>query len=171
MLGVLSAKFHSTVTNDVPTSPSTRHKRITRTDSLQDTQKGQTSHQPPTSQDAPFRGHGRSERPKIVVPSLLVYFILRVARMSPPLRASNEGPSQAGRCTRTGDSPSHPSPCWRAYKHPASSDQLASTEPTSAAGIIRETARLSRRYRADVQGPLSKWDIPPCRHSSTKQSL
>ena len=34
---------------------------------------------------------GRSERPKMILPSLLVYVVSRMARMSPPLRASNEG--------------------------------------------------------------------------------
>jgi len=38
--------------------------------------------------DAPFRGQGRSKRPKIVLPSSLIYGILRMTRMSPPLRAS-----------------------------------------------------------------------------------
>jgi hypothetical protein len=42
----------------------------------------------PARQDAPFRGQGRSERPKIVLPSSLVYGLQRVGRMSPPLRAS-----------------------------------------------------------------------------------
>jgi hypothetical protein len=40
--------------------------------------------------DAPFPQQGRSERPKIVLPTSLVYGIQRMARMSPPLRASNE---------------------------------------------------------------------------------
>ena len=34
---------------------------------------------------------GRSERPKMIFPSLLVYVVPRMARMSPLLRASNEG--------------------------------------------------------------------------------
>ena len=40
--------------------------------------------------DAPFRGQGRSERPTMIFPSLLLY-LSRMARMGPPLRASNEG--------------------------------------------------------------------------------
>jgi len=47
---------------------------------------------------------GRSERPKIVLPRSLVYFILGMARMSPPLRASNRV-SLFLFCTGT---PSHP---------------------------------------------------------------
>ena len=35
---------------------------------------------------------GHSERSKIVLPSSLVYFILGMARMSPPLHASNQSP-------------------------------------------------------------------------------
>jgi hypothetical protein len=45
----------------------------------------------PARQDAPFRGQGRSERPKIVLPCSLVYVTLRMTRMSSLLRASNEG--------------------------------------------------------------------------------
>ena len=44
----------------------------------------------PARQDALFRGQGRSERVKMILPSLLVS-LPRMARMSPPLRASNEG--------------------------------------------------------------------------------
>jgi hypothetical protein len=42
----------------------------------------------PARQDAPFRGQGRSERPEIVLPGSFVYGILRMTRMSPPLRAA-----------------------------------------------------------------------------------
>ena len=41
--------------------------------------------------DAPFPKQGLSERPTMILPSLLVYVVLRMAQMSPPLRASNEG--------------------------------------------------------------------------------
>jgi hypothetical protein len=33
----------------------------------------------------------RSQRSNMILPSLLVYVVPRMARMSPPLRASNEG--------------------------------------------------------------------------------
>jgi hypothetical protein len=33
---------------------------------------------------------GRSERPKMILPSLLAYLVPGMVRMSPPLRASNE---------------------------------------------------------------------------------
>jgi len=45
----------------------------------------------PARRDAPFRGQGCSELPNIILPGLLVYIVLGMARMSPPLRASNEG--------------------------------------------------------------------------------
>jgi hypothetical protein len=41
--------------------------------------------------DAPCPEQGRSERSNMILPSLLVYVVPRMARMSPPLRASNEG--------------------------------------------------------------------------------
>ena len=59
---------------------------------LQDAQKVDLFTLPtPARQDAPLRRQDRSERPKIVLPISLVYSILGMARMSPPLRASNEG--------------------------------------------------------------------------------
>jgi hypothetical protein len=45
--------------------------------------------------DTPFRRQGRSERPTKVFPSLLGYMFPRIARMSPPLRAFNEGSHRA----------------------------------------------------------------------------
>jgi hypothetical protein len=58
---------------------------------LQDAQKDDLFTLPtPARQDAPFREQGRSERPKIVLPISLVYFILGMVRMSPPLHVSNE---------------------------------------------------------------------------------
>jgi hypothetical protein len=49
------------------------------------------THPTPARQDAPFRGQGRSEGPNMIVPSLLVYIVPGMVRLSPPLRASNEG--------------------------------------------------------------------------------
>ena len=40
--------------------------------------------------DVPFLKQGRSERPKTVLPSMLVYVAPMMARMSPPLCASRE---------------------------------------------------------------------------------
>ena len=44
----------------------------------------------------------------MIIPSLLAYVIPKMARMSPPLRASNEGSSETARCASTGDSPGYP---------------------------------------------------------------
>ena len=57
----------------------------------QDAQKGDLLTRPTLARrDAPYPSQGRRRRPTIVLPSSLVYFILRMARMSSPLRASNE---------------------------------------------------------------------------------
>ena len=63
----------------------------------------------PARQDAPLRRQGRSERPKIVLPSSPVYFILRGWPGESPTARVQRGPSQAARCASTGDSPGHPS--------------------------------------------------------------
>ena len=42
--------------------------------------------------DAPCPKQGRSERLQMLLPSLLVYVVLWMARMSPPLRASSQSP-------------------------------------------------------------------------------
>ena len=44
----------------------------------------------------------------MILPGLLVYVVLRMTRMSPLLRASNEGLLETARCASTGDSPGHP---------------------------------------------------------------
>ena len=46
----------------------------------------------------------------MILPSLLVYVIPGMARMSPPVARVQRGPSQAARCASTGDLPGHPSP-------------------------------------------------------------
>jgi hypothetical protein len=51
---------------------------------------------------------GRSKRPKIGLPISFVYFILGMARMSPTLRASNEG-LRRPRVARAQGTPGHPS--------------------------------------------------------------
>ena len=45
----------------------------------------------PARQDAPSHRQGRSEWLQMATPRLYVYLVPEMARMSPPLRASNEG--------------------------------------------------------------------------------
>jgi hypothetical protein len=73
----------------------------------------------PARQDAPFRGQGRSERTKIILPSLFVYRVPGMVRMSPPLRASNEAIPRARVARAQGTYRAIPSPAGGRFQHPA----------------------------------------------------
>ena len=62
---------------------------------------------------------GRRERTKMILPSLLVYVIPGMARMSPPLRASNEGLLRPRVARAQGTHRAIPSPAGGHFQHPA----------------------------------------------------
>jgi hypothetical protein len=57
--------------------------------------------------DAPLPKQGRSESPKMILPSLLLYAVQDGSDESPTARIQR-GPSEAARCASPGDSPGHP---------------------------------------------------------------
>jgi hypothetical protein len=127
-------------------------------------QKGQTFH-PPTPavippshpesaktdsspMDAPFRGQGRSKRPKIVLPSSLVYGIQRMTRMSPPLRAFFQFPQYLFKGSLV-------DPRLR-----ASNEHILIVRVPRAGGRPGYPFHLLRPRVARAQG--THWAIPPC---------
>src|SRR6185295_12722516 len=60
---------------------------------------------------------------------------------------------------------------WGSVQSPANSGRWASAEPTSVADTNRETARSSRRYRADARGLRSEWDTRRCHQNLMRRLL
>ena len=70
-------------------------------------------------------GKAAASDQNMILPSLLVYIVPGMARMSPPLRASNEGLLRPRVARAQGDSPSHPFPAGGLFQQPANLRLLA----------------------------------------------
>src|SRR3990172_2688910 len=83
----------------------------------------------PARQDAPFRRQGLSEQPKVILPRLLVHVVPRMARMSPPLRASNEGLLRPRVARAQGTHRAIP-PAGGLFQHPVTASRSMRDSPT-----------------------------------------